>query len=480
MSSPATLPARQPHRRRIWIIVVAGLLAVAVVVFALVRTGVFAPQLGATTTSTAEVKTMTVATAPYQVTVAGPGTLAAARTLAVTNATSGTIAQLASVGQRVAAGDVLAQLDPTPFERSVRDANLALQKAQAQLASLQASQADTAASLSKQVADAQAQVATQERAVQRATETLDLQQRLLTLGGASAADVQSARDAQDDARSALTDAQRTLKVAQDSQNLKVESAIQDLRGAELAVQQQQIAVEQAQEDLNSITTRAPFDGVVSSVATEVGAYVPADGTVLTLIDDRTLDLPAQIDETEIPRVKVGQAANVTLDAMSGQTFHGTVTAIAPTGSAISNIPVFEVTVTLDNADLALRPGMTAEADIVVRDVADAVTVPLSALQEAPAATAGTASRTTAADLRQVLVQQPDGSFAARAVELVDSVGYNGVVTGNLTSGDVIRLSSSASGSSTSTSTATSSQRTGNPTGIPGMGPGGGVPPGGMP
>jgi multidrug efflux pump subunit AcrA (membrane-fusion protein) len=164
---------------------------------------------------------------------------------------------------------------------------------------------------------------------------------------------------------------------------QVTSAAQDPKTAELAVQQQQIAVEQAQENLDSITTVAPFDGVVSDVATEVGAYVPEDGTVLTLIDDRTLDLPAQIDETEISKVKAGQSASVTLDAMPGQTFGGTVTAIAPTGRAVSNIPIFDVTVTLDNQALTLRPGMTAQADIAVRTVDDAVTLPLTALHAVP-------------------------------------------------------------------------------------------------
>ncbi len=462
MSTPAAVPAERGGHRRAWL--AAGtLIGLAAVLAALLVTGVLPWPFAAKTAVAAEAATQTVTTAPYRVTIAGPGTLEAARTLAVTNATAGTIAELASVGQRVSKGDILARLDPTPFQRTLRDANLALQKAQAQQAALTATQSDTAASLAKQIADARANVATQERAVQRAGETVALQERLLALGAVSASDVQSARDTRTDAGSALTDAERALSTLQTSQQLQRASAAENLKNAELAVQQQ-IAVEQAQEDLDSITTIAPFDGVVSSVATEVGAYVPEDGTVLTLIDDRTLDLPAQIDETEISKVNVGQTASVTLDAMPGQTFEGSVTAIAPTGAAVSNIPIFEVTVSLENDALTLRPGMTAEADIAVRTVANAATLPLSALQEQ---TGG------AADGRLVMVRQPDGTFAPHVVQLVDSSGYNAVVAGDLNSGDVVLLSSAATTAGTNNA-APGTTRTGTSGGIPGLGGGPGM------
>lgn len=516
MTTPTAGTRKRGRRRRVWWAGAAGIAAVGVVA-GLVAAGVVAWPFAASSSTAADISTLTITTAQYQVTVAGPGTLEAARTLAVTNATAGTIAKLASVGQRVQKGDVLAQLDPTPFQRALRDANLALQKAEAQRASLAASQGDTAASLAKQLADAQAEVTTQERAVQRANDTLALQQRLLTLGAVSASDVQTARDDLASANSDLSAARRALSTLQDSQKLQQTSQAQDLKNAELAVQQQQIAVEQAQEDLDSITTIAPFDGVVASVATEVGAYVPEDGTVLTLIDDSTLDLPAQIDETEISKVKVGQTATVTLDAMPNQTFHGTVTAIAPTGEAVSNIPIFEVTVTLDNQALTLRPGMTAEADIAVRTVANAATVPLTALkdvsggtqpsttsasggqpagaaaagggQASPAPTAAAAGATTAGattaavsttDQRILMVQQPDGSFAPRVVELVDSSGYNAVVTGELHSGDVVLLSASTTATSSSSKTSSTSRSSGSG-GLAGLGGGPGMgPPGGMP
>lgn len=520
MSTPSAVARKRGPRRRAWW-VAATVLAAGGAAAVLVATGTVAWPFAAAPADAAVASTVTVTGAPYQVSVAGPGTLQAARTLAVTNPTAGTIAKLAKVGQRVSQGDVLAQLDPTPLERALRDADLALRKAEAQRDALAASQSDAAAALAKQIADARAAIATQERSVERASQTLELQQRLLALGAVSASDEQSAQDALEVASSTLADGRRAMSTLQTSQELQRASSAHTLTNAELAVQQQQIAVEQAREDLDSITTLAPFDGVVSSVATEVGAYVPADGTVLTLIDDRTLDLPAQIDETEISKVKTGQSATVTLDAMSGQTFAGTVTAIAPTGEAVSNIPVFEVTVSLDNQALQLRPGMTAEAAIAVRSVANAFTLPLSALQPLPTpsqATAGASGSGTTAtsgslaaskqtsvssqaaatpqagsaagtpgsspsasatsNRRRVMVQQPDGSFTPRVVELVDSVGYNAVVSGGLQSGDVVQLAATEGSSSRASSSA--QPMTGPGGGIPGLGGGAGMGRGGMP
>jgi HlyD family secretion protein len=519
MSAPSTASTRSGRPRRIWWGVGAAVVAITVLAI-LLASGALRWPFGHHSATPAAPATVTVTTNVYRVTVVGPGTLEAARTLGVTNATAGTIAKLASVGERVSKGAILAQLDPTPFQRALQDADLALQKAQAQLASLKATQSVNAASVAKQIADAQAQIVAQERSVEQAGSTLSSQKHLLAPGAVSASEVQTAQNNLDDANSALVSARRALSTLQTSEQLQAASATQDLKNAQLAVQQQQIAVEQAQEDLASITTVAPFDGVVSSVATEVGAYVPEDGTVLTLIDDHTLDLPAQIDETEISKVKVGQSASVTLDAMPNQVFSGTVTAIAPTGQAVSNIPIFDVTVTLDNQALTLRPGMTAQADIAVRTVPDAVTLPLTALQDVSAGTSTTAAQsgaqrtattsttpstqrarpsgtpstgarsstaeqpatqqsaataTATANRRVVMVQQPDGTFAPHVVELVDSVGYNAVVTGDLKSGDIVLISSTGTATRSTTGTARSTRTTGR-SGIPVLGGG----PGGIP
>jgi HlyD family secretion protein len=88
----------------------------------------------------------------------------------------------------------------------------------------------------------------------------------------------------------------------------------------------------------------------------------------------------QVDETEISRVKLGQRAEVTLDAITGQKFTGTVTTIAPSAQVVQNIAVFIVTVTMPNPDGQLRAGMTAEAEIISQQIENATLVPRRAVQ----------------------------------------------------------------------------------------------------
>ncbi|NJK44153.1 MAG: efflux RND transporter periplasmic adaptor subunit [Pleurocapsa sp. SU_196_0] len=77
--------------------------------------------------------------------------------------------------------------------------------------------------------------------------------------------------------------------------------------------------------------------------------------MFTLLNDRQVNLPVQVDETEIGRVKLGQPVEVTLDALDTQSFTGKVTRITPQATVVSNIAVFYVTVTMDNAALTCVP-----------------------------------------------------------------------------------------------------------------------------
>jgi HlyD family secretion protein len=427
--------------------------------------------------------TATISLEPYRVTVAGPGSLEAARSLAVTSEAAGTVIEIVGVGERVTQGQIVARMDPTPFERAVRDAEFALEKAQVQLASLDANQADSSGNLRQSIAEAGQRVTNAQREVQRTQEELQLTTHLHELGTESAAAVQVAQDGFDTSVAELSSAQAALARLQESQGLQDTSAAQERRNTELAVSQAQLALEDAQADLDAITVSAPFDGVVSGVTTGEGAFVAEEGALLTLIGDSTLSLPVQIDETQILDVALGQTATVSLDAISDETFAGTVTAISPVAQIESNIPIFYVTVTLDNPELRLRPGMTAEADIVVEEFESTATVPLGAVQMAPnrptagAAPAGRAGPESARGGSIVMVRGADGAFEPRSVTLVDSIGFEAVVQGDLAEGDVIRVSDV--GPSTGTPAARNDGPGGGVGGFPGVGiPGAGGPSGG--
>lgn len=453
---------------------------IALMVIVVLAAGVWfwRSRAGSETAQPTQPTTTTISLAPHRVTVAGPGSLEAARTLAVTSEVGGAVVEIVDIGTRVEAGEVIARLDPAPFERTVRDAEFALEKAQAQLAGLVANQSDSTANQRQNIAEAQDRVNSARREEQRLRAELTLAQDLLALGTESPATVQTAQDSYDAAAADLAAAEASLTRLQDSFELQGTSSSNDRRNSELAVAQAELTLEDAQADLDAITVEAAFAGVVSELTTSQGASVSSQGVLLTLISDTTLSLPVQIDETQIARVALGQAADVTLDAIPGETFPGTVTAIAPVAQIESNIPIFYVTVTVENQELRLRPGMTAEAEIVVDSYDATATVPLAALRPLTGAPADmpTPMGEAGADADNlILVREADGTFAPRPVKLVDSVGFNAIVTGNVAGGDVVLVSAEGTGQAAGFSGAA-----GPGGGFPGGGPGGGFPGGGGP
>ncbi len=421
------------RRRRVVAVVLLVVLAGAAVTLLWLRRG------GSETAATVP-QTTTVSLAPFRVKVSGPGTLAPARSVALTPTVSGRILSIASVGDRAQAGDALAALDPATFQRKVDDADLALQKSQANLAALQAGQAKSAASVEAQVSTARADVDSAQRAVDTQQRSFDLTSKLFQLGSASQDELNSAKDALSSAQEALTSAQTSLRTQLQNQTLQRTADEQDLASARVAIQQAQLTLDNAREDLAATTVLAPFSGVVSSVDAQVGEVAGGSSSLLTLVDDDALELDAQIAETDIAEVRTGQAAEVTVDAMQGATFTGTVTHIAPTATLVSNIPVFYVTVEVQNADHALRGGMTGTADIVTREVPKTFQVPSKGV-------------VTRGDATVVRVQQPDGSYRPVPVQRVASSGLNAVLTGDVPDGAVV-LVSDAGGSSAAPSNGT--------------------------
>lgn len=421
--------SRKPSRRsRVWLAIIIVALIAGALGFAYWRT-----RGAASTQLVAQQATMPIRLMPHQVTVAGPGSLEPGRSLTITSKAAGTMTEMAGTGDRVTQGQIIARLDPTPFERAVRDAEMSLEKAEAQLTSLEANQADSSGNTAQNITEAERRVTNAEREAQRAQSELALRSELGRLGSESAATVRASQDAYDVASADLTSARAALERLKSSSSLQSVSSAQERRNAELAVAQARLALDDARLDLEAIVIGAPFAGVVAERSAQVGGHVAADGALLTLINDGTMLLPVQIDETQISAIQVGQAATVALDAIPGRVFSGRVTEIAPIAQVISNIPVFYVTVSVDNPDSVLRAGMTAEADIITEEHPATATVPLTALQMAHRSPPG------ATDERILLVQGADGSPEPRTVTIVDSSGFNVIVIGDLTDGELVVL-----------------------------------------
>jgi HlyD family secretion protein len=371
--------ALKPRRRRIspwW-----GLLLIPIVAVGLLASGIIKPPgVGAAAGSAAKVETVTAARGTFRISVTGPGTLEAANSLDVKPSVQGTIFSLPVVGQRVTKGQLVARLESDSFQRTLENAQLSLDKAQAQLVGTRATQASNRSNQTQSIATAQSQYSNAQRDVQSAETALANAKSLFDIGGGTQQAVTDARTQLEKAQATLESSRVALQTAQSAVGLKSQSDVQDLRNLELAVQQAQITVKNARTDLANTKIYAPQKGVVSAVPGQTGAPASGAAALFTLIDDTKVNLPVQVDETEIGQVKLGQSADVTLDALSGQTFTGKVTRISPQATVVSNIAVFYVTVTLENPKLILRPGMSAEAEIISREIQNAVLVPRRAVE----------------------------------------------------------------------------------------------------
>ena len=186
----------------------------------------------------------------------------------------------------------------------------------------------------------------------------------------------------------LTGAQRAGALAAQQANLEAARArleqltadptTSDLARAEARVAQAQAQLDQAQVALDDLTLRAPFDGVVASVNVAPGESVGAT-TPLVLIDISRFLVKVTVDEVDIARVQPGQPVEVLVDAL-GQTLPGTVLRLEPLPRNDSGVTAYQVTVEIDPAGAALKPGMTASATIVAERRDDVLSVPLAAVR----------------------------------------------------------------------------------------------------
>ena len=141
------------------------------------------------------------------------------------------------------------------------------------------------------------------------------------------------------------------------------STTTDVQILDNTVKTSQITVDQARSNLQGAVIVAPFDGVVSVVTTNVGEMVGST-PIITMIDPNAVRIEANIDETDIGKVKVGQVVNITFDSLSGLTLQGKVTTIAPTATSQSGVVTYQIQVVPTQMDPRLRVGMTATANVV--------------------------------------------------------------------------------------------------------------------
>ena len=151
--------------------------------------------------------------------------------------------------------------------------------------------------------------------------------------------------------------------------------------------QAQNNVAKAQTNLGYATITSPIDGVVLSKEVEEGQTVAAAMTTPTLFqiarDLTDMRVIADIDEADIGEVKEGQRVTFTVDAYPDDTFQGTVTQVRQQATTESNVVTYECVISAPNADLKLKPGLTANATIFTKEIKNILTIPAKALKFTP-------------------------------------------------------------------------------------------------
>ena len=283
--------------------------------------------------------------------VSASGTVEPQRSVDISSSMMGRVTSLAvGEGDRVAAGQFLLQIDPESLQAAVDSGVATLRAAESNLD--------------------QARVAVETALVnlERAREQFERQQDLWDLRLVS-------RDDYDQARRDVELHETELRARQ----VEVTTARQRIR-------QERAALASTEHDLTQVTITSPIDGVVTRLSIEAGETVVIGtmnnpGTVLmTVADFSVLEAHVEVDETDIPSVRLGQPAAVTVDALPGRTYRGVVTEIgnSPLQDNMTGLQAvnFRVVVTLDGDVPGVRPGFTATADITTATRTDVVAVPI--------------------------------------------------------------------------------------------------------
>jgi HlyD family secretion protein len=394
----------------LWIIILA---VIAAGVWGVYR---FREQRAQSQEATGEVlRTEQIARGELVITVPASGNVAVNQKVNLSFKLPGNVTSVSvAVSDHVAAGQELARLDTADLERAVRQAEIALEQARVNLVTLQkpaseedihlaelaiqsAAQPLEVARISKEAAEAQASFnmrlaqemhdKTQE-AYEGAIERLDQAgMSLAYAAGITAANMEAesnvwitqlkADQQFQQIQSQWASAYQAYRQAQITFERLQEGPDADrIRQTELQIEQAQLSLAQAKENLANTNLVAPFEGIVSAVNIQEGAVAPTGLPAVTLLDTSKLYIEVSVDEIDIGKVAAGQPVSVTLDAYPEVTLRGTVERIAATSANVGGVIAYQVRVKLnDTGDLLVLEGMTVSVLIQTDIISDRLLIP---------------------------------------------------------------------------------------------------------
>lgn len=259
-----------------------------------------------------------------------------------------------------------------------------------------------------QVVSAKAQI------VSAKAQVVNVKNKLDTVQGEAAEDINVANARVDQAKAALSSAQMNRKL-DDLKQQDVDSAraalkqataalasakagliqnsmrAEDIVQAQAQFQRSKAAVTNAVTQVGYTTITAPCDGVVIAKYVELGSIVQAgrsstSGTgagvsLVDIADIKRMQIDVEVDETDISQIEVGQTVDITIDAYPNELFDGRVVKIAPQATAAQNVTTIPVTVEITSPDKRLKPVMNATCDFITEKKPDVLMVPNEAVKE---------------------------------------------------------------------------------------------------
>jgi len=397
-------------------------------------------------------RTATVEHGDINVAVSATGNPNAVVTVQVGTQVSGVILALfADFNTKVTKGELIARIDPAPFQAKVDQAQANLDASRAAVANSQAVIQQAMAGIqaaNSSLAAAQANVVKGEAVAEDAKVKVDRRVIMVKQGADSKEDLETAQTTYQSAvadNSALVAQQHaaedSVKVAQ--AQLKVANSL--LAASQAQVKQFTAALQSTQLDLDHTKIAAPVDGVVVSRNVDVGQTVAASlaaPTLFLIAQDLTkMQVDTNVSEADVGRVRVNQPATFTVDAYPGQVFTGAVTSIRKAPINVANVITYDAVIGVANPDLKLFPGMTANVKIMVNQRLNVLKVPNAALRYHPAsepavAAAGKTIRKGAAPEKAVWVMDADNKEQRVVVTTGESDGaFTEVTQGSLKDGD---------------------------------------------
>lgn len=326
--------------------------------------------------------------------VSASGRLNAVVTVEVGSEISGQISELkADFNSVVRAGQVIARIDSESFEARLEQAAAELAVAEAAVATKKAALIQARANRDNARATLAAYQADVERATVNATDLereYNRKARLRARGVVAVSVVDSAKAAYDSAVAQIRSAEAQLAAHRSTvaaRNASISIAEAEIVHARAQVEQKRAALNIAKVNLDNTFIRSPVDGVVIGRNVDIGQTVAASlqaPTLFTIAQDlREMQVETNVDEADIGQISSGQKATFTVDSFAGRNFQGTVTQVRKQPQEVQNVVTYTVVINVDNADLRLLPGMTANVEVKVSDRKNVPRIPNTALRFTP-------------------------------------------------------------------------------------------------